>query len=457
MPITLKTRTMAVIAGSLLAGGLVWAQNPTPKDSASAGAQAARASSAKVPLEIGDKLKISFFETVDLTANHAGAGPQGALRTFYQRMDLSGEYTVQQDGAISIPILGRLQIAQHDLEDVRTMVAASFTAAIGRSTNVDVKIVDRPPVYVVGPVKNPGAYKYVPGMIVLHAIALAGGLDRGGGNLAGMIEGARESERVRSTSLRLNQLLAHRARLEAERNGNSTLPVPVQLTASADGNAARTLVTTEQLILHAEQAKHRQQGSEIAQKVAAARAEVVARKRKLDQVGVQAELRNERLNDMQKLKDRGFTTSNTVLTLRTELADIEARRQDDAMALTQAEAHLAQVEGDDKRLSLDHSTTLVTQIAAIDQEIATAEQTITSAKALAAALYRPVGGPDAYEIVRQTKDGAKTFRATETSRLIPGDVLKVKPASSDDTAPSSPSPAGVPAELTTPYTRAAAD
>ena len=37
---------------------------------------------------------------------------------------------------------------------------------------------ERQPVYVLGPVKNPGAYKYAPGMTVLHAVALAGGLDR---------------------------------------------------------------------------------------------------------------------------------------------------------------------------------------------------------------------------------------------------------------------------------------
>ena len=64
-------------------------------------------------------------------------------------------------------------------DEVRADLAVSFTTVIGRSANTDVKISDRSPIYVVGPVKNPGAYKYVPGMIVLHAMALAGGLDRG--------------------------------------------------------------------------------------------------------------------------------------------------------------------------------------------------------------------------------------------------------------------------------------
>ena len=95
---------------------------------------------------------------------------------------------------------------------MRTDLAVSFAAVTGRSANIDVKISDRLPIYVVGPVKNPGAYKYVPGMIVLHAIALAGGLDRGEGSLSSMIEGAREVERLRRASFQIKQLLARRAR-----------------------------------------------------------------------------------------------------------------------------------------------------------------------------------------------------------------------------------------------------
>jgi protein involved in polysaccharide export with SLBB domain len=154
---------------------------------------------AKLPLEIGDNLKIAFYETIDMGSNgqsgRNGVESQGALRTFYQRMDLSGDYTVEQDGAISIPLLGRFQVEGRALDEIRANLAVSFTAVIGRSANIDVRILDRSPIYVVGPVKNPGAYKYVPGMIVLKAIALAGGLDRGGENLSGMVEGAREMER----------------------------------------------------------------------------------------------------------------------------------------------------------------------------------------------------------------------------------------------------------------------
>jgi polysaccharide biosynthesis/export protein ExoF len=293
-----------------------------------------------------------------------------------------------------------------------------------------VRILGRPPIYVVGPVKNPGAYKYVPGMIVLHAIALAGGLDRGEENLSGMVEGAREMERVRIATSQVEQLLARRARLEAERDGGSTLPIPIQLTGFALERTAGAVLETESSILRAEQAMRRHQDQEIASRVAAARNEAKALRRKLDQFDVQKSLRIERLDAMKKLKDRGVVTSNNVLMLRTDLADIEARRQDSLIAVAQTETRLAEAEGASARLSSENMAGLAKEIATVEREIAAAREAMISARALATILYRPRSGTlpaEAYEIVRLSKGGALSLHASETSPLMPGDVLKIDP------------------------------
>jgi exopolysaccharide production protein ExoF len=416
---------------------------------------------AKLPLAIGDNLKIGFFETIDVGSNAPSAGdgadPQGALRTFYQRMDLSGDYAIEPDGGISIPLLGRFQIEGRAVDEVRADLAASFNTVIGKNANVDVKILDRAPVYVVGPVKSPGAYKYVPRMIVLQALALAGGLDRGGDNLSGMVEGAREMERLRVETLQVEHLLAQRARLEAERDGVSALSVPadsvsyllpdegvstlpIRLAKMDLERTAGTFLSRESAILRAEQAKRQQQDQEIALRAAAARSEISELKRKLDQFDVEKELRNERLDAMQKLKDRGVVTTNNVLLLRTELADIEARRQDSLVEVLQAKARLTEAEGDAAKLSSENTANLEKEIATVDNEIAAAREAAISATALATVLYKPgeSTGQATYEIVRASKDGAKTLQATETSALMPGDVLKINPggAASINTNPT---------------------
>ena len=422
-----KTSVVALTA-ALALGSVVYGQSAAPQQRPVEGSAPAPAMSARLPVEIGDKLRISFYETIDMAAaKQNGPETQGALRTFYQRMDLSGEYAVEQDGAISIPLLGRFQVEGKSLDEIRADLGVSFSTVIGRSANTDIKISERSPIYVVGPVKNPGAYKYVPGMIVLHAMALAGGLDRGEGNLSGMIDGAREMERLRTMTLQVKQLLARRTRLEAERDGASTLPVPIQLVRLAGEGTARSFIATESTILRAEQVKRQQQDREIALKIGTARNEVEALKRKLEQVDVQKDLRLERLNDMQKLKDRGLVTSSNILTLRTELADLEAHRQDYLVGILQAEARLADAEEASPRQLSEESASLAKEIATVDKDIAAAQEAMISAKVLATILYRPSSGGEAYEIVRQSKDGAKMLQATETSPLMPGDVLKITP------------------------------
>src|SRR5262249_37141789 len=359
--------------------------------------------------------------------------PQGALRTFYQRMDLGGEYVVEQDGMISVPLLGRLQVDGRALDDVREELALSFRDIIGHSADVNVTILERPPIYVVGPVKNPGAYKYVPGMIVLHAIALAGGFDRAQDRLSGIVESVREMERARGKAEQVKRLLARRARLEAQRDGASVLPTPIQLAQLAGEQNARTFLATESALLQAEQARHAQQEKEIATRTAAARQEVNALKRKLEQVDDQRNMRIERLGDMQKLKGRGIATSHTVVTIRTELSDIEAHRQDYLVAISQAETRLAEAEGAAVRLKAEQMAALAREIAAVDQEVAAAQQEMSAAGTLATIFFSSMNStpqPQGYEIVRRSKEGPKTFQATDMSSLMPGDVVKIATAAS---------------------------
>jgi protein involved in polysaccharide export with SLBB domain len=113
-------------------------------------------------LSVGDRAKITFFEMMDVPNAES---EQPALRTFYQRMDLTGEYSVEPDGSVSFPRLGRFVVAGRSVPDVQADLATVFERVMGHGCDVNLTIVERQPVYVVGPVKSPGAYKYVPGMI----------------------------------------------------------------------------------------------------------------------------------------------------------------------------------------------------------------------------------------------------------------------------------------------------
>jgi len=118
-----------------------------------------------------------------------------ALRGILQRPELTGEYTVQEDGTISVPLLGFIPVANRSAQQVHDDLLESFNQLLGRKGMVNILSLERAPVYVLGPVRNPGSFKYASGMTILHAIALAGGLDRGSNDPWQKIEAVREIQK----------------------------------------------------------------------------------------------------------------------------------------------------------------------------------------------------------------------------------------------------------------------
>jgi protein involved in polysaccharide export with SLBB domain len=191
------------------------------------------------------------------------------------------------------------------VEAVRSDLAAAFLKVMRRPADVNVMGSERPPVDLVGAVRNPGAYKYVPGMIVLQAIALAGGQDRGEAGAASLIESVREMEHLHKAADQMRRLLARRVRLEAQRGELPAAPMPVQVARWAAEPGAQSYLATERALLRVEEAKRQHQENEVATRISAARREMEAIERKLEQVDVQKDMRVALLSDMQKLKDRG--------------------------------------------------------------------------------------------------------------------------------------------------------
>ena len=105
-------------------------------------------------------------------------------------------------------------------------LAAAFARAIGRTSDVHVAIVERQPIYVLGTVRNAGAFKHAPGMTVLQALADAGGVDVGIGDTSRAIESIRETERLRQAEDKLDRLLVRQARLIAQQNNSDGITVP---------------------------------------------------------------------------------------------------------------------------------------------------------------------------------------------------------------------------------------
>jgi len=100
----------------------------------------------------------------------------------WRNSEVSRTVTIRPDGYISLPLLQEVQAAGLTPRELAQNITKAFSA---RLLNPEVTVlpmqVRQPSVYVLGDVKNPGAFPVRNAVTAAQAIALAGGVLRSGG------------------------------------------------------------------------------------------------------------------------------------------------------------------------------------------------------------------------------------------------------------------------------------
>ncbi|MFD1331194.1 polysaccharide biosynthesis/export family protein [Methylopila musalis] len=104
-------------------------------------------------LATGDRLRISVFG----------------------QPNLSNSYTVEPDGRIAMPLVGRYEVVNKTPDQVRTGLEAKLKGGFLRDPNVSVEIEGYRPFYILGEVNSAGQFPYVVGMTAQNAVAIASG------------------------------------------------------------------------------------------------------------------------------------------------------------------------------------------------------------------------------------------------------------------------------------------
>ncbi|HRK19659.1 MAG TPA: polysaccharide biosynthesis/export family protein [Hyphomicrobiaceae bacterium] len=112
-------------------------------------------------------------------AEHAGAyrlDTGDKIRIFvYAQPSLSRIYTIDQEGFISVPLIGETRARGLTTRGLADMIRSRLAQSYVRDPHVTVDISQNRPFFILGEVKAAGQYPYVPGMTVEAAIAIAGG------------------------------------------------------------------------------------------------------------------------------------------------------------------------------------------------------------------------------------------------------------------------------------------
>jgi protein involved in polysaccharide export with SLBB domain len=103
-------------------------------------------------------------------------GPNDRIRLkVYGEPDIAGEYEIDSNGQVSIPLAGHIRAAGLTTRQLERSIASTLAKGIVRDPRVNVEIALYRPYYILGEVKKSGEYPYRLGLTVMDAVASAGG------------------------------------------------------------------------------------------------------------------------------------------------------------------------------------------------------------------------------------------------------------------------------------------
>lgn len=388
----------------------------------------------------GDRLKVSFFESISLVLGDT-AKEQGVPSpvTIFPRMDLTGEYVVDETGGLDIPRLGWRAVAGQGVSALESELAVVFKHAFGRPGTVHIAFLDRRPVYILGGPRGGATIKHAPGMIVLQALAEAGGYQPSALDTSRTIEAIRETQRLGEAQDRLVRALLRHARLTALRDGLSTITLPPATTAQlaetcpqdAAGflqNANATL--TLELLAHAEQLALANRQTDIANM------ELAAQELRSEQAGALVEIKTSRLQSLERIAVHGDVSRFKLTDVAVEVSEATARQDDLRATVAQAQSRLVEAEIMRTKLMRAYMSQVTLDLASAAQEVGDLRRTVAAIKAVVAVLddgrEASVNTATAFpglQIIRRESGGTSLVPAFDSTPLMPGDVLRIGPSS----------------------------
>ena len=103
-------------------------------------------------------------------------GPGDKLRVITFGEDrLSGEFTVNERGLVSLPLVGDIRAGGLSLENFSGEVKTALSNGYLNNPRVSVEVLNYRPFYILGEVAKPGEYPFINGLTVTNAVATAGG------------------------------------------------------------------------------------------------------------------------------------------------------------------------------------------------------------------------------------------------------------------------------------------
>ena len=358
-------------------------------------------------------------------------GVQDRVRVYvHEWPSLTGEFVVGANGALNLPLIGAVPARGRDIAELTTDISQRLQekAQLGKTPETIVDIAQYRPFYILGGVERPGSYEYRPDMLVVNAIAIAGGLYRVDWSTERDTIAARGQARI--AAVQLSQLRAKELRLKAEFDGVESFPQ-----SPADWSIAELeFVEHERRLFSARLEHYRNQYEAHGETIVLLNGEIESLEGQITSAHKQENSVKRELEDVRGLVARSLAPAPRILPIERTLAQIEREQKEIATAIMRARQQINTVKiqrealKDERRSSaLTELQTLEAQRKELEQQISTAADVLgsTSSPPLDKRKATSAEGAATFSIIRKLNGVATALPAGETTALEPGDILKV--------------------------------
>lgn len=348
---------------------------------------------------------------------------------FYERPELSGNRTVDGQGRIVLPIIGFVDVRGKSADELQAELGDRYQEISGRTTYVTVEVAKWRPVYVVGMVKTPGAFPFEPGLQVLQAVALSGGLLRHSSDNPLFLKYHEEKVGILQAKDELQSSLALRARLDAEIKNLDKVVAPDRLVRLLGAPTAHSLMQTENEILQLNREAYETERNALSRTIKFAEEEISAENQRLDELRDLHDAQKARIAEAKKLLKRKILSQGSIMSMENEAAVTGSDIREILSNIARVRREVEQNRRQYQMLKTERELKLKSELVSLTQRIQRAENTLSSSVELISQItsvpLTEVSMNNESNLVYELIRNGKATRVGDLESIRPGDVLKV--------------------------------
>lgn len=345
---------------------------------------------------------------------------------------VSGEYTVSDEGTISIPLLGPIGVGNKEEDTLADDIAKRLKDKVGLITEpaATIEILGFPAVYVVGDVAKPGEYQFHPGLTILQALAMSGGEVRAQSTLQTSLDVTKLVGDLKEIDDAITRVGARIQRLEAEMAGDTSLRIEQEPDSSDPFKTA--IYKQEEAIFTARANEIGRQAKSISELRSLLSEEISVLQQKTANSDANIKSMQQQLQSTISLIERGALVPTRQADLERAIRSYQTDRLDLVVSVMRARQGITQATRDLEGLYDRRHTEVASDL---QSERATLAQLKFKRETSQQLLYRNLSsvGPSRTDekptlqfiIVRRAGGKDSELDASETTAMVPGDVLKV--------------------------------